>query len=310
MKSNPRGETPRNGLVERWLAFEPTIAPACAGDAVAIHDARVASRRLREALAVYATHQHEPRRLVRRLSRALGRLRELDVTLERLDESLRRLDSTVDVALAARLVRREVQKRRGRERAATKKALSASSQVAIRASMGALVERLGASFARSEEPRERLAARLLARTKTLESKVRRIGDRYDPPKLHRVRLAVKKLRYTLELRGESALLGTLKRAQDDLGRLHDLEVLLELVARTARATRSGSRPRSREALAVLRRHLEAECARQHARYLRRRSELMTACTSVRDLIGDARPRRPRASAVPPSRERASLPSCS
>src|SRR4029453_1526495 len=59
-----------------------------------------------------------------------------------------------------------------------------------------------------------------------------VGALYAPERLHDVRLAVKKLRYTSELVAEvtprrlDTDIATLKGAQDLLGRLHDLEMLI------------------------------------------------------------------------------------
>ena len=59
---------------------------AQAGDEISVHQARVASRRLREALPVLGARADEQaldraEKRVRRITRALGPVRELDVTL-------------------------------------------------------------------------------------------------------------------------------------------------------------------------------------------------------------------------------------
>ena len=64
----------------------------------------------------------------------------------------------------------------------------------------------------------------------------RRGQMYAAEQLHVVRIATKKLRYALELVADARLapvrplLGTLKRAQETLGRLHDLQVIEQHVA--------------------------------------------------------------------------------
>src|SRR5579871_522697 len=62
------------------------LPQAIKGDVTAVHRSRVASRRLREMLplAAAATSRHKTKDLradVRRITRALGRVREIDVTL-------------------------------------------------------------------------------------------------------------------------------------------------------------------------------------------------------------------------------------
>ena len=59
---------------------------------------------------------------------------------------------------------------------------------------------------------------------------------YLPERLHVVRIALKKLRYAREVGAEAvrrqhtkAELRSLKRSQDILGRLHDMQVLLDRV---------------------------------------------------------------------------------
>ena len=61
------------------------------GDDTGVHQARVASRRLREAVPVLTpgvkgTKAKKARGKIRRLTQALGTVRELDVTLQLLDE--------------------------------------------------------------------------------------------------------------------------------------------------------------------------------------------------------------------------------
>ena len=62
------------------------------------------------------------------------------------------------------------------------------------------------------------------------------GHMYSPEQLHQVRIAAKKLRYAMELafdggvKSAAAPVRAVKRAQDTLGRLHDLQVLQSHVA--------------------------------------------------------------------------------
>ena len=77
-----------DALARRWSA-------AKSGQVKAVHRGRVASRRLREALSVIDAayrHSHAGKlaRTVRRLTRALGPVREIDVALVELDRASRR----------------------------------------------------------------------------------------------------------------------------------------------------------------------------------------------------------------------------
>ena len=73
-------------LRQRLVSLLTAMPAAQAGDETSVHQARVASRRLREALPVLgarptARRSIAPQKRVRRITRALGPVRELDVTL-------------------------------------------------------------------------------------------------------------------------------------------------------------------------------------------------------------------------------------
>ena len=111
---------------------------------------------------------------------------------------------------------------------------------------------------------------------------------YAPERLHAVRIAAKKLRYGLELAADSGLkqaaphVRTIKRAQDMLGKLHDLQVLQTHVAAVQAEPRTG---RPREALEDLAsdtsRGSAATCTDATWRH---RSRLREAATAVRKVI--------------------------
>ena len=73
---------------QRLAALARTLPAAQKGDVASLHQARVATRRLREALPVVTSgnRQRKLDRKVRRLTRTLGPVRELDVALLILDE--------------------------------------------------------------------------------------------------------------------------------------------------------------------------------------------------------------------------------
>ena len=78
-------------LKQRLTTLIDAMPAAQAGDMRSVHQARVATRRLREALPVLraSVNAHalgRVRRQVRRMTRALGPVRELDVALAHLDE--------------------------------------------------------------------------------------------------------------------------------------------------------------------------------------------------------------------------------
>ena len=122
-------------------------------------------------------------------------------------------------------------------------------------------------------------ARLARRAIGVRGAIEAAGAMYVPAQLHRVRIAAKKLRYAAELaaattrRRIAADLAALTVAQDLLGRLHDLEVLLGC-AREAQASLSPPDLTVWRDLGLLIHMVDNDCRRLHARYMRDRGQLM------------------------------------
>ena len=147
--------------------------------------------------------------------------------------------------------------------------------------------------ARAESWRDALGARLLKRSKALTAAMTAAGHMYSPEQLHEVRIAAKKLRYAMELafdagvKSASAPVRTVKRAQDTLGRLHDLQVLQAHVAAVQAEPSGRSLPDG--GLDIISRALEDECRHLHAQLrrddaeARRRWSRRRALSSCRQL---------------------------
>jgi CHAD domain-containing protein len=129
-----------------------------------------------------------------------------------------------------------------------------------------------------------LATRLMRRAKHLGKVVDDAGPLYAPNRVHDVRIAIKKLRYALEIAqdariaGAGALVRTLKRQQDRLGTLHDFEALLRHVRETGTLPNVGSRVNDLTAYAD---SLERDCRRFHAIFVEHRAELTDCVKQVR-----------------------------
>ena len=284
-------------IAQRVNALTRTLNGAREGDARAIHQARVATRRLREALPLVSPVKsgRGVGRKARKLTRALGPVRELDVALQMLGE----FEATGELPHAGiEVLRGVIRDERQRlyddllqrlDRVDTaklrKKALSAARRGA--ASIGANGTR---------DPNRLIAAqqRVATRAERLRSTIDSAAAIYLPDRLHDVRIAVKKLRYAAEIvkelsgsRANQRIL-TLKRAQDLLGRMHDLEVL---IARTRAIQGSAKVPSLRLSgeLDRLVRRLEDECRQLHGRYMSSRAKLLSVC----DQLINARDRRGR-----------------
>ena len=287
---NTRAPRVTTALLQRLSrALKRHLPAAVAGNDLAVHQARVTTRRLREAVPVLSTglsgsKAGKARRKIRRLTRALGCVRELDVTVQLLDELAR---SPLVSRDAVEDVRTRVMKERDAKR---KSMIERLEEVNIDklerrlASVGAALEE-----ATSEPWRKALAARLLVRSRRLTLAMNEAGHMYAPDRLHAVRIAAKKLRYGLELAAGSGLpqahpqVRTIKRAQDTLGKLHDLQVLQTHVAAVQAEPRTG-RTQSRIALEELARQIEDQCRYLHGRYIASSPALRDAAMTVRKVI--------------------------
>jgi CHAD domain-containing protein len=271
---------------QRLAALSRTLPGARKGDTHAVHQARVATRRLREALPLVVPGKSGKRlaRKVRRVTRALGPVRELDVALLNL-EQLRSSGDVPETAIARlRLVITEERQRLSTEM--VRRIGQWSVEKVQKKALAAVQRDVPAKGRRTRDPRRIAAAqaRSARRAVALQAAIENAASIYLPDRLHEVRIAVKKLRYALEvardLSGSRATVRilTLKRAQDLLGRMHDLEML---IART-RGVQTAGTPNLRLSgdLDRLVRRLEMECRRLHVRYMNERKSLRAICDYV------------------------------
>lgn len=269
-------------LIRRARALHRYLPAAIAGDDAGVHQARVASRRLREAVPVLAggiKHAGKVRRKIRRLTRALGTVRELDVSLHLLDE-LAGSDELSRPALQD--VRLHVMAEREQKREAMLARLADVNADKLERRLKSVTDAL--ELDDSEAWRQALGARLVKRAKWLGDAIDNAGHLYAPERLHQVRIAAKKLRYGLELAADSGisaavpLVRALKRAQEMLGRLNDLQVLQTHVAAVQAAPVGRSVPH--QGLAAIAGRIEEECRRIHGRYVAQADALRELTVAV------------------------------
>jgi CHAD domain-containing protein len=295
-------------LERRTRALQRHLPSAADGDYTSVHQARVATRRLREAVPVLTAGVKKGKarkagRKIRRLTRALGTVRELDVTLRVLDELAARPGiprSSVD------LVRAHVLEARDRRRTLMLERLERVNSEKL----GRRLQNVAAALAATDPQtwRTALAARVVKRSRRFRSAVNAAGQIYEPERLHQVRIAAKKLRYALEIAGELGvsaalpLVRALKRTQSTLGRLQDLQVLQQHVAEVqAGPLRDGV---AEDGLVAMSHALDAECRRLHARYVGTAPALLDLAHASRSIVapalsGEARSaRRPLKMALP------------
>ena len=267
-------------LRRRYRALARLVPSARQGDPEGIHLTRVATRRLREALrAVDAGRPgRKARGKVRRVTRLLGPVRELDVALALLDE----IEAAQGGTPAAGAVLRTAI---ARERAALHRGVHERLRAGAFGSVPRRVLRAAREAAgASADTAPQAVGRARRRAARLRSAVENAGGLYLPDRLHDVRIAAKKLRYACEILDEAGrpmtrVTARLKRAQDLLGRMHDLEVLI-LRVRGVQASPLAANGGVAVDLARLVRRLETECRRLHGRYMRQRPDLEAICAQV------------------------------
>jgi CHAD domain-containing protein len=318
---------------------------ALTGDSHAVHQARVASRRLRETLPVVgadldgtkggksAKSAKKIRRRMRQLTRVLGPVRELEVTLGMLALPETETDTTTDAQAApgpaaptarkaveaakdptargrehvAAMLRRDLEKARERltteisgekvedwlarmeaieeaidpsETLAAGRSARAPNVVASAAAGTAQLRSRSQPRARRPAPtkwRSELADRLDTRAANLKKALDEAGVLFDSERLHEVRIALKRLRYALELAGELRVASTaaavrdLKAEQDTLGTLHDHDVLMEYTA--SAAMQPGLTRVTRTSLTALNNSFDRTRHELHAQFLAARPSL-------------------------------------
>jgi CHAD domain-containing protein len=263
-----------------------------AGEPRAIHRTRVATRRLRELLPVLELDGRTARKLgrrLRRITRRLGAIRELDVLLDVMEElqKSRRYPGHVLGRITGDI---RTARNSAREDLIGKPLVSELHRVSrkLEAAAGELKD--GKKDGEHKPSRGRgwrwaIDARVSRRATTLSKAIDEAGALYLPERLHVVRIALKKLRYAVEVGGEATGadrgpdLRTLKRGQDLLGRLHDFQVLIDRVRRAQASLDPPDAAVSRH-LDHLVVGLEQECRRLHARYVRERSALAAICARL------------------------------
>lgn len=238
------------------------------GDPRDTHQARVAARRLAEALALTGDAGKRLDRDVRDFRRALGATRELDVARMIFDHAA--LGRRWPKPAVARVRQYLDEQRRERSEEVSER-LAGVSVSRLRRRIRDVGEY--AAGVKRAKLVARVKARVAKREADLTAAVKRAGAVYDIDKLHDVRLSVKKLRYALEL-GQDALgrrwstrIAALKAQQGLLGDLHDLQVLVRHM-RGLEASLVGNRGPLAAALADIRRELDAESRVLHGRWLK------------------------------------------
>ena len=218
-----------------------------------VHQLRVATRRMTAGLSVFksavAPQLHRRlRRALRRLRRAAGAVRDLDVQRLLADEQLRNTDETTPGA--ARTVRRALERRCRQARRELCRVLPRWSN-RFRQAAAELLRSSVANTPRRPRPRDNLGAlgRAVLRERLNQLLAAGRAELSDLAALHQLRIAAKRLRYVMEVfagcypagfRGR--LYRQVESIQTELGHINDLRHFTQTLAelRVEVASRGGS----------------------------------------------------------------------
>ncbi len=235
-----RDSAPRNvrviGQARLQRALEEAARVEVGADPEAIHDFRVALRRLRAWLRAFRpylsdTVGHGPERRLRTLSRLAGRARDLEVQYQWLTGPRQRRFGPA--RNAARWLAEEI----GREQARARRRLAEgllAELPRITAKLTAQLQHYHRDTALGEPSSQPMAVAMAEAlrdaTETLTGTLQRVRRPGQEAEAHVARIAIKRLRYLLEAfgrnpRSAASIVLRLTVLQHHLGELHDAQVL-------------------------------------------------------------------------------------
>jgi len=238
----PLAEASRSILRQHWKKLRGSEPGVRAGDPEAVHDMRVATRRLRAMLEVLSGIAFDPaevrtlRKGLKRLAAALGVVRDAEVWLAALDRYAADLPENEQGGLDPLRLRLNTMRDAGREDLF---AMLASKRTArVLEQLERFVTTPGAGVADVEHfprrVRDAAGSALWSRLEAVQA-FEVVMPEAPLPLLHELRIACKKYRYTLELFEDALpedarnLHEELVAAQDHLGALHDADVALPFI---------------------------------------------------------------------------------
>jgi CHAD domain-containing protein len=278
-------------LREQVATLESYLPAVRDGDPEGVHQARVATRRVRELLPLTAEGggsetADELADGFRSVGRSLGEVRDADVQIA----LLRSLETHIPGAAPTLVLLRQRQERRrlalmrglikGFERMEIDRLLESVQHGVIRT-----MRRTASRWDR------RLRLAIADRAGDAREAIVHATGVYFPKRAHQARIAIKKFRYATEIAAATGLwnaretIRELKKGQDLLGRVHDRQELLDDLFVIDDVHPEGSH---RGQLELVGQVVEAEAHELYGRYLARRPRLLEAASAAERAI--ARPR--------------------
>jgi CHAD domain-containing protein len=270
-------------LDEQTSVLRTQLSAVYDGLADAVHDSRVATRRIRELLSLVPVipgrdGEQDVATGYQKMGRALGKVRDIDVQIAMIkDLEVHAPESAPSMVV----VRQDHEDRRLTKMRRLIKTLE-------RLEVDSLLHFVGdghpaglRSRLTSRGWQQQIRRLAVERSHTAVDAIGHATGVYFPRRAHQARIAIKQLRYAGEIAlriglGEMrSAIGTLKRGQEILGDMHDKQVLADRLASYSK--RQGV---DKDHVALTRKVLEGEVLALHADYLCRRERLRGACTEI------------------------------
>jgi CHAD domain-containing protein len=212
-------------------------------DPEGVHDMRVASRRLRSALRDFSPYIREQplktcAKQIREIAQCLGRVRDLDVSIATLEKLASRCPADVLPGIQRLIqerIRRREPERNSLERIIAKERFEQLVSQFLQASRRATRPKVSKNKDNGNEPSFRETSREIIAKRADE--LERIGSTVFEPfrqkRLHRMRIAAKRVRYSIQLFAQclpdavNAVVEPVARLQGNLGDLHDADVFIQ-----------------------------------------------------------------------------------
>ncbi len=273
-------------LDEQTSVLRTQLTGVLDGRGEAVHDSRVATRRIRELLALVPAipgrdGEADVATGYKEMGRALGRVRDIDVQIE----LIKTLEAHAPQAAPSLVV---VRQDHDNKRLAKMRRLIKTLE---RLDVDALLHFVGDGHPAglrtrltSSGWRQQIKRLLVERSRTATDAIAHATGVYFPKRTHRARIAIKQLRYAGEIALRTGFeqldpaVGVLKRSQQVLGDLHDRHVLGD-------SLKSYTKHEDVDAdhVKLTRQVLEGDVLSLHADYLSRRDGLLEACASVQEV---------------------------
>jgi CHAD domain-containing protein len=279
-------------LDEQTSVLQTRLKAVYDGDADSVHDSRVATRRIRELLALVPSIPGRDGEAsvtagYRKIGRSLGRVRDVDVQIAHIKDLEAHAPQTAPSLV---LVRQAYEKKRLKRMRQLIKTLE-------RLDVNALLHFVGDGHPAglrtrltSSGWRQQIRRLAVERSRNALSAIDHATGVYFPKRSHSARIAIKQLRYAAEIALRTgfeeirAAISVLKKGQEILGELHDKQVL-------ANALRSYPKARDVDAehLTITGQVLEGDVLQIHSDYLCRRDALREACSQIERVASRSSP---------------------